>query len=271
MTGVEAFGLTDVGRVRAKNEDHFVIASMHKSVTIRHSSLSPAELEHWRGGGAEAFLLAVADGVGGRPGGELASGAVVTGLLAYVTRAAGCYQQFNVEEEHQFLERLEQTIRDTHEDIRRAHGASEKAPATTLTLATLVGRRAYLVHVGDTRAYYLRGSRLKQITRDQTIGEYMMDLGAWTDAQAAKASAGKALSSAIGGSELTPSVGLIDLEPGDTLVLCSDGLNKHVDDQQIAAVLGKPVSAEAAARELVGLALTGGGTDNVTAIVARIG
>ena len=270
MTAVEAFGLTDVGSVRPRNEDHFVIASMRKSVTIRYSSLSADEMHRWLGGGAEAYLFAVADGVGGRPGGELASGAVVTRLLGYVGRAAGCYHQFNVDEEHQFLERLEQSIRDTHEEILRSHGAADKAPATTLTLAMLVGRRAYLVHVGDTRAYYLRGSRLRQITQDQTIGEYMMDLGAWTEAQAAKASAGNALSSAIGGSEMSPSVGLIDLEPGDALLLCSDGLTKHVDDQQIAAVLGKPVSAEAAAQELVAMALAGGGTDNVTAIVARI-
>ena len=149
MTGLDIFGLTDVGRVRAGNEDHFVIASIRKSVTISQSSLSPAETDRWQGGGAEAVLLAVADGVGGRPGGELASGAVVTGLLGYVGRAAGCYQQFSLEEEHQFLERLEQTVRDTHEELLRVHGESEKAPATTLTLAVLVGRRAYLIHVGE--------------------------------------------------------------------------------------------------------------------------
>lgn len=99
----------------------------------------------------------------------------------------------------------------------------------------------------------------------------MMDLGAWTEAQVSTASAAKSLASAIGGSALTPSVGLIDLEPGDTLLLCSDGLTKHVDDAAIAAVLGKPIGAEAQARELVALALAGGGTDTVTAIVARIG
>ncbi len=269
MSAVDAFGITDVGRVRDKNEDHFVVASMRKSVTIRFSSLGPEEMTK-RLGGAEAFLFAVADGVGGRPGGEIASSAVVTGLLGYVGRAAGCYHQFNVDEEHQFLERLERSIRDAHEEIIRAHGDSAKAPATTLTLAMLVGVRAYIVHVGDTRAYYLRQGRLRQLTRDQTIGEFMMDQGAWTATQAAKSAAGKALASAIGGSELTPSVGLIDLEPGDTLLLCSDGLNKHVLDQTMTTVLLQPTSAEAAARELVDLALAGGGTDNVTAIVARI-
>ena len=269
MTAVDAFGLTDVGRMRERNEDHFVVASMRKSVTVRYSSLTEADLAT-RIAGAEAFLFAVADGVGGRPGGELASSAVVTGLMGYVGRAAGCYHQFNFNEEHQFLERLEQSIRDAHEELIRAHGDTDKAPATTLTLAMLVGLRAYLVHVGDTRAYYLHGSRLRQITRDQTIGEFMMDQGAWTETQAAKSAAGKALASAIGGSELTPSVGLIDLAPGDTLLLCSDGLNKHVPDQDIAAILGQPIGAEAATRELVARALSGGGTDNITAIVARI-
>lgn len=266
---LDAFGLSDTGRVRPANEDHFVIASMRKSVRIRQSNLSAETLAD-RLGGAEAHLLAVADGVGGRPGGEVASSRVVEGLLAYVGRAAGCYHQFSVEEEQQFLERLEQNIREVHESILRDVADGEEAPATTLTLAMLVGPRAYLVHVGDTRAYYLRGDRLRQITRDQTVGQFMVDVGAWTESQAAKSVAGHALASAIGGSELTPSIGLIDLEPGDTLLLCSDGLNKHVSDDQIKEILKQAATAEPACQALVARALDGGGSDNITVLVARI-
>jgi len=74
----------------------------------------------------------------------------------------------------------------------------------------------------------------------------------------------------IGGSELNPSVGLIDLEPGDVLLLCTDGLTKHVSNEGIAEVLGRSASTEAMSRELVSRALEGGGSDNVTVVVARL-
>lgn len=269
IRAVDAFGLTEVGRVRKTNQDHFVIASLTRSVRIWRTSLPLSDLAG-RFGAAEAMLFAVADGVGGRSGGELASSATVGALLDYVAQAMGCYSRLDVEDEHQLLERLEQGIRETHEALVRKHGGSEQAPATTLTLALLVAPRAYIVHVGDTRAYYLRGGRLAQITRDQTIGEFLVDLGAMTEAQAAKAPTARALSSAIGSSALTPSIGLIDLEPEDTLLLCSDGLTKHVPDERIAEVLRRPLSAEAACSELIAQALAGGGTDNVTAVVARM-
>jgi len=265
----DCFGTTDPGKTRAANEDHFVIASMRKSVRIRHTSLDDPLLAE-RLGGEEAHLLAVADGVGGRPGGQLASSTAVSGLLEYVGRVTGCYHSMDVDEEQLFLDRLEEGIRNSHERLHQEYGDSERAPATTLTMVVLVSSRAYIVHVGDSRAYYLRKGRLRQITRDQTIGEYMMDMGAWTEAQAARAAAASALASVIGGSELNPSVGLIDLEPGDVLLLCTDGLTKHVSNEGIAEVLGRSASTEAMSRELVSRALEGGGSDNVTVVVARL-
>jgi protein phosphatase len=138
-------------------------------------------------------------------------------------------------------------------------------------MVTLTWPRAYLVHVGDSRAYYLRRGRLRQITRDQTTGEYMVDVGAWTEEQAARAKVSANLTSALGGSEMIPAVGLIDLEPGDVLLLCTDGLTKHVSDARIAEVLGTDTPVEAMCRELVREALDDGGTDNITVIVARTG
>lgn len=264
---LDCFGLTDIGRVRSLNEDHFVVASMRKAVRLVHTSLP----EPARGSfdGASAWLLAVADGVGGRPGGQLASSSTVGGLLEYVSHAVGCYQAGDVAEEHRFLEQLEQSVHRAHERLRAATGGGERAPATTLTMMMVVGARAYLVHVGDSRAYYLRRGRLRQITQDQTIGEYMVDVGAWTPEQASRASAAHALSSAIGGSDMNPSVGLLDLEPGDVLLLCTDGLSKHVPDAEIAAILGQAPDARTGAERLVGAALAAGGSDNVTVVVAR--
>ena len=267
---IDAFGLTDIGKVRTVNEDQFVIASLRKSVRLRHTSLSDLDLIHWLGGG-EAFLFVIADGVGGRPGGELASSSAVASLLEYVDEAVVCFHSLSTDQEHEFLARLEGSVQRAHERILAEHGTAGKGPATTLTMITLTWPRAYLVHVGDSRAYYLRRGRLRQLNRDQTTGEYKVDVGAWTEEQAARAQVAGNLISAVGGSEMTPSVGLIDLEPGDLLLLCTDGLTKHVADAQISEVLQGGGSAEAMCRTLVNAALETGGTDNVSVIVARMG
>lgn len=266
---IDAFGLTDIGKVREINEDQFLIASLGKTVTVQHCSLEEPGIGN-RVGGAEARLFLIADGVGGRPGGELASGSAAASLLEYVDEAIVCYHSLDVDQEHEFLGRLEDAVHRAHRQILAQHGKEGKGPATTLTMITLAWPRAYLVHVGDSRAYYFRKGRLLQLTRDQTMGEYMVDLGAWTEDQAARAKVAGNLTSALGGSEMTPSVGLVDLEPGDVLLLCTDGLSKYVTDERIAEVLRGAASAEAMCRELVSQALDGGGADNVSVIVAKV-
>ena len=265
---IDVCGESHTGHVAEQNQDRFVIASMRKSVRIRHSNLEIEGLDA-RFGAPEATLLAVADGVGGRAGGAHASNFAVQTLLEYIVRASGCYQRFDVEEEDAFIRQMEAGIRDAHESILREYGDPHYAPATTLTMLMVVAPRVYIVHVGDTRAYMFRRGRLLQLTKDQTMGQYMLEVGAWTEEQVRKASNASVLASAIGNSEVTPYIGLIDLEPGDVLLACSDGLTKHVDDEKIAALLAKPESAEATCQALVAAALEGGGSDNVTVVVAR--
>jgi protein phosphatase len=266
---VDACGLTDVGRKRKLNEDQFVIVSLQKSAQVQQTSLTdPRVFDRIRG--PEALLFVVADGVGGRPGGALASQTAVTSLVEYLGEAAGCFHNLDVDREHEFLEQLETAVRRTHQRITTEHGGGDMGPATTLTMATLVWPRAYLVHVGDSRAFYLRKGRLRQLTRDQTMGEYMVDAGAWTEQQARTSSQGKVLASVVGGSEMTLSVGLVDLQPGDILLLCTDGLTRHVPDERIAQLLGGATDAAAACRALVDAALADGGSDNVTVVVARM-
>jgi protein phosphatase len=256
---VDSAGRTHQGRVRTQNEDHFVVATMRKAIDIVDTSLDAGALQERMTPG-KAYLFAVADGVGGRPGGELASEATVETLLRFVAQAAGCYHGLDTNQEHDLLERLERTVMEAHRSLLREYGDSDRAPATTLTMAMLVWPRTYLVHVGDSRAYYWRRGKLTQITRDQTIGEFMTSVGAWTEAQAAKSPTASSLASAIGGSEVTPSIGLIDLEADDVLVLCTDGLTKHVPDAELAEVVSSARTAAEAADELVKRALAGGGT-----------
>lgn len=265
---VDAFGLTDPGKVRPSNEDHFAIAVLRKSVELRQCSITdPGVTERYTA--PEAMIFVVADGVGGQPGGAFASQTAITTLVEYLGQAAGCYHNFDVTREHDFLAQLENSVQTAHQRVAGSAGKSG-GPATTLTMATLVWPRVYIVHVGDSRAFYLRRGRLRQLTRDQSMGEFMVESGAWTEEQARRARTGGVLVSAVGGSEMIPALGLVDLAPGDVLLLCTDGLTRHVGDEAIAGILARADGAETACRELVDAALADGGTDNVTALVARM-
>lgn len=267
---IDVAGLSHTGLVPTENQDHFLVATMRKSVQVNASNLDADRLDG-RLGVANAYLMVVADGVGGRAGGATASSRAVETTLEYIARATGCFQSINVDEEAAFIEKMEAAVHEAHESLRREYGDSEWAPATTLTMVILVAPRAYIVHVGDTRAYYLRRGRLFQLTRDQTFGQYLLDTGAMTEEQVAASPMGRTLASAVGSAEVNPTVGLIDLEPGDTLLLCSDGLTKHVPNEEVARLLLAATSAKQACEALVAQALADGGSDNVTVVVARCG
>jgi len=262
---VDIAGLSHVGKVRKANEDHFAIMTMRKSVELRATNLeAPTILDRVRR--PEAHLLVVADGVGGGTGGKLASGVAVRSVVEYLAEAIGCVQDFDVHHEQAFLDQLSRAVERGHERLKEMF-QTQGGPATTLTMVTLVWPRTYVVHVGDSRGYYLRQGVVRQFTRDQTMGDYLVDIGAVTEHHAQKAGLYNVLSSAVGG-ELVPAVGVVDLSDGDALLLCTDGLTKHVSDDRIAAILTGG-SAEVAAQALVDAALDGGGSDNVTVIVAK--
>jgi serine/threonine protein phosphatase PrpC len=266
---IDSFGISDPGKVRESNQDNFLIVDVSKSVDVRHSSLSSSALAN-RFGTQGGSLFAVADGVGGGPDGDRASEDAITALLSYATETVGCFHTYSATREHELFERLEQTVRGVHDRLIADHeGKRGQAPATTLTMILLIWPRAYLIHVGDSRAYVKRRGMVQQLTRDQTFGEYMVNIGAWTEDQASRARPAATLSSAIGGSELTPVVGLVDLEPGDSLLLCTDGLTKHVANDHVESALLGSADAESTARLLLGKALEAGGSDNIAVIVVR--
>ncbi len=264
---VDAFGFSHVGNVRPANEDHFLVAALTRSLEMQHTNLQgvPAlEGSH----GTTAHLFVVADGVGGVAGGQLASSAAVRALTEYIGLAASCFYSTGVEAEQEYIEQLERAVARADERVRE-YAPKGRGPATTLTMAILIGERAYIVHVGDSRGYLYRAGRLRQFTQDQTMSELMVDEGVMTEEQARKAGLDHVLAGAIG-SEYTPAIGVLDLQLGDVLLLCTDGLTKHVADDAIAAILGQATAAKTACNQLVDEALDRGGTDNVTAIVARM-
>jgi protein phosphatase len=267
---IDAFGMTELGNVRKNNEDNFLIVDIKKSVDVVHSSLSGESL-HSRFGAGTARLYAVADGVGGRPEGEVASEGALNALLRYASDTVGCFNSYTPSKEMELIDKLEATVNRVHDKLREDAGKFGENPATTLTMLLLIWPRAYLIHVGDSRAYVKRGDRVQQLTRDQTFGNYMVNVGVWTEEQAARSMPGGTLSSAVGGREMMPVVGLIDLDPGDSLLLCTDGLTRYANDELVATVLKQPGDSESKCRQLVAHALEQGGRDNISVIVVQTG
>ena len=266
---LESFGLTDTGRVRPANEDHFIIASLQRSLEVRQTNVDDRTLFD-RLRGPKAYLYAVADGVGGAAGGRLASGMAVETIVEYLSETVGSYHAVSAGEENEFLDPLAAAVQRAHDTLLTTFRAQDRGgPATTLTIALVVWPRAFLVHVGDSRAYHHRAGALQRLTRDQTLGAYMVEQRAMSEQQVERAGYHNVLTSAIGSQDMTPVVGVVELAAGDTLLLCTDGLTMHLTDEQIGELLGRDVEPEACCRALVERALAEGGKDNVTVIVVQ--
>ncbi len=268
---VDLFGLTDRGQVRKENQDQFLIATLHKLLRVHQASL-PADDITPLISDSRGWLFLVADGVGGQPDGQAASGTAVRSIAHYVTHLTDLYRRLDPDKEHVFLAELEQSVKKTHE-ILRAEAEKEyggRGGATTLTMVAVLWPRAYLVQVGDSRCYRLREGKLELMSKDQTVAQALVDSGALTQTEARRSPLQGVLASALGGREASPTTRTTGIRWDDVMLLCTDGLTKHVTDEEIEAELRRIRSAEASCRSLVGLALERGGTDNVTVVIARL-
>lgn len=267
---IDVFGLTHRGNVRPVNEDHFLIASLHRHVQVHLTSLPDAEAI---GGETErlAYIAMVADGVGGGPHGDRASRWAVEAVTRYVTRSLNCYYASNPNDEDSFPRALEEAALACHGELHDRAKADEEfeGMATTLTLWLGVWPRAYLLQVGDSRAYLLRDGELKQLSHDQTMAQVLIDQGILSRTDAMGTRWEHVLASSIGGPESLPVVTRVDQQWGDAGLLCSDGLTKHVPDDRIREVLGSMASAKDGCETLLREALDAGGTDNITIVIGR--
>jgi serine/threonine protein phosphatase PrpC len=264
---IDVFGMTHQGLVRKNNQDHFLLGSLRKQLQVLQTSL-PLSADLGSPDERVAFLAMVADGVGGGPKGEQASQLALSAITQYVVSSAECYYATDTTDEL-FRQNLEQGARRVHGDVlaRADQDRELKGMATTLTLWLGVWPRVYLLQVGDSRCYLYRGGELTQISRDQTMAQELLDQGALSRTDAARTPLANVLSSSIGGGQNAPVVTQTRNERGNVWLLCSDGLTKHVSDDQIARRLKEMTSAKQACQTLVQDALDGGGTDNVTVIV----
>lgn len=266
---LDFFGLTHQGLVRKQNEDNFLLCSLHKTMKVITTSLPNPELLELPSQRLASFSM-VADGVGGHAGGETASRAALEAMASYVTNAMECFYRADPCRESVFLDAMRDAAMESHAAVKREGQASGALAgmSTTLTLAIGVWPMLYVLQVGDSRLYRLRGDVLEQLTRDQTVAQDLVDKGILPRANVFRSPFAHVLSSSIGG-HTDPVVTAMQFVPGDMLLLCTDGLTKHVPDEKIRERLIGLTSSEQVCRELVQDALDGGGSDNITVVVLR--
>ncbi|MEZ6132109.1 MAG: protein phosphatase 2C domain-containing protein [Planctomycetaceae bacterium] len=273
MSGrMDCFGASHVGLVRENNEDQFLIADLKKTVVIHHTSLSYDD-ETELLGASQAKLMLVADGVGGNAAGERASSLALEGVVQYLLNAMHWIFRPEDDREEAFLEDLKLALQFSQEKIQYAAAAvpSQQGMGTTITMAYLVWPHVYLVHAGDSRAYLFRNGELLRLTHDQTYAQSLADAGVFTPEQIETSPLNHVLSSLLGcdPDNLNPQVYKSELRINDTLLLCTDGLTRHVSEPQIAALLTAPQPARILCEELIDAANDGGGRDNTTVVVAK--
>ena len=221
-------------------------------------------------GGKLDGLLVVADGMGGRASGAIASGTAVDAIRDVFVSDAG-REMLNPEE---LLARSFQAANDAV--YREASSKPElQGMGTTCVVAAIQGGRAFLTHLGDSRAYLLRDGQLRRLTEDHSFVAEKVRGGEITEEQARRSRFRNVITRAVGlEPEAQPEIGGVDLQPGDMLLLCTDGLTIPVSDGEIADILcasSPPWRTEEACNRLVKAALRNGGSDNVTVVVAACG
>lgn len=211
--------------------------------------------------GSSALGL-IADGVGGQPGGARASGLAVQAVV-------GEFERQWPDAEAGMGRALREAVAAANREVRRARGAEPEYAqmATTLIVAAARASGLMLAHVGDSRAYHCRGGVLTRLTRDHTVAQQMVDDGVLRPEQVDRVPYAHVLARAVGPAErveaaLTP----LTWQPGDRVLLCSDGLNAALGEDTISAALAEPDLADAAAR-LIEESNRAGAPDNVTVLL----
>ncbi len=255
--------LTDTGKVRGNNEDHFLVARLSKSMRVCKTSL-PGEGET-QFSEEEGYLMVVADGMGGAAAGERASALAVGSIEDFVLNTLKWFLHLSGADEHelldelrQSLERADQTVVERARSNRAYHGMG-----TTVTMAFSVATDLYIVHAGDSRAYLFRDGKLEQLTSDDTVVQVLIEAGAISPEDARRHKMRHVVTNVIGGptAGVSTEIHKLVVLDGDVLLFCTDGLTEPVDDDGIAEVLTHHHDPEEACSRLVDMALSRGGPD----------
>tara|TARA_B100000614_G_C14531005_1_gene486526 strand:- start:312 stop:1031 length:720 start_codon:yes stop_codon:yes gene_type:complete len=227
------WGESHAGNVRKQNQDRYLVKEL-----------------------PEIMILAVADGIAGSPGGELASQIVIDETQKYNFSPQKIKEDLGM-----VLVKAEKRIHDTVNKNPDLEGMG-----TTAIIVALYKKKVFWIHIGDSRLYLLHSTKIKQITTDHTFIQDLIDDGSITPEKAKTHPLKNMLDQCVGCGEAKPDYGVFNMQINDQLLLCSDGLTKHLSDLQIESILNTN-PAQAAVQQLIQTALKMGGTDNVTVIV----
>ena len=267
---VRSFGMTNRGRVRESNEDQFLVAVLTKALGIQQSSLPSAQVPH---ADDQGHIFLVADGIGGSPAGKEASALAVKSIEEFLVNSLKWFYQLKGPEKESVVAEFQDALRQADaKSFREVEQHPElEGMGTTLTLAYSLGETLFVANAGDSRCYLFRHGRLKQLTTDHTLAQDMVRRGLIPPADLERIVHGHMITNAIGGPApgVWAEVRKATLEPGDVLLLATDGLTNLVSDEQIAATLKAESDPQTACERLVALSLEQGGSDNVTVIVAH--
>jgi serine/threonine protein phosphatase PrpC len=271
MVRVEFGAVSHTGKVRAQNEDHFLVSKLSRKQQILLTNVPDEQFpEHFT---EDGYSMIVADGMGGMAAGEVASRmAIATGVTLFQKSPKWGFK-INKREARElfhrvntYLQEIDLALTKRSEEDRRLFGMG-----TTLTASYSSGVDLFVIHVGDSRAYLYRDGKLLQLTKDHTVAQAMADAGYIAHEEIRHHIKRNVLTNFLGGhhGKVKADVRWLRLRDRDRLLLCSDGLNDMVDDASIARILNTHDQPPDAAQSLVDEALDRGGRDNVTVIVAR--
>ncbi|MCZ6727900.1 MAG: Stp1/IreP family PP2C-type Ser/Thr phosphatase [Acidobacteria bacterium] len=240
---LEACGRSDIGKVRSRNEDSYAVLR-------------------------DQHLLVVADGMGGHGNGDVASQIAVEAVQEKYLGTEG-----EAEGELAIAERLQRAFSHAHDRIRAAgdEDNSLRGMGTTMIAAVIEDKSAVIGHVGDSRAYALRGTTLTQLTEDHSWVHEQVAAGHLSADQARKHPFKSVVTRALGGEQpVEADLRRVRLQSGDLLILCSDGLTTMLTDDEIAAVLIEGGSIDEMSERLINAANEHGGADNTTVVLLAI-
>jgi protein phosphatase len=260
---VHVFGRTDVGRTREHNEDAFAVADL----TANRATLHPDVRTHISGERGSLFM--VADGMGGAAAGEIASAMAVDVILRELERS---WINASRSDRETFAQALKRATAAANAEINAfaTQHPEYRGMGTTATIAGLLGDTLYLAQVGDSRAYLIRDGVARQLTKDQSLMQRLIEAGELTEEEAEHSERRNIILQALG-PEQSVKVDLTHqvVRRGDVLVLCSDGLSGQVGKDEIARVVSEEHDLVAVCKRLVDRANENGGPDNITVIAAR--
>lgn len=257
---ITVFGKTDVGLVREHNEDCFLIADVTNEAKTGDPR-EPLEIPL----GVKGALFLVCDGMGGAAAGEVASQMAVDSISSALAAADSLPREA-------FARRLRRAVEDANDRIyaQSRDNQSERGMGTTCTAVALVDGTLLVGQIGDSRCYVLRGGRLAQVTKDQSLAWQLIEAGAMTVEEAKAFEHANIILQALGVQErVDVALSQVPLRRGDVVLISSDGLHGPVSDEEMMQILQDEPDVKRACERLVSRALEREGPDNVTVVVAR--